>query len=220
MPGIRAEVKIHSPSVCPVTAVSRELGASTSTVRTARPDPETVTEEFVMDADPEVTAADLDLVGEDLDRIFSYGTEQAFRFERSPGDCPCEDVERFGCPLLNVYARDDALVLVFHAADVETLRDVLTNLTDRWSDVSVHRLIRSGEDRADEDLVLVDKSDLTDRQADVLETAHEMGYFDHPKGANAGEVAAELGITQATFAEHLAAAQRKLLSTIMTDSDH
>lgn len=42
-----------------------------------------------------------------------------------------------------------------------------------------------------------------------------MGYFDHPKGANATEVADVLDITQATFAEHLSAAQRKLLSTIL-----
>lgn len=58
---------------------------------------------------------------------------------------------------------------------------------------------------------------LTDRQREVLESAHGMGYFDHPKGANAGEVAAELGVSRSTFAEHLAAAQSKVLESILTD---
>ncbi|MXR22074.1 helix-turn-helix domain-containing protein [Halobacterium bonnevillei] len=42
-----------------------------------------------------------------------------------------------------------------------------------------------------------------------------MGYFDHPRGANGASVAAELGISPATFHEHLAAAQRKLLDSAL-----
>jgi predicted DNA binding protein len=42
-----------------------------------------------------------------------------------------------------------------------------------------------------------------------------MGYFEHPKGANAGEVAEALAITTATFSEHLSAAQSKLFDAIL-----
>jgi len=38
-----------------------------------------------------------------------------------------------------------------------------------------------------------------------------MGYFERPRDANAGAVAEALDIAPSTFAEHLAAAQRKLL---------
>jgi hypothetical protein len=49
----------------------------------------------------------------------------------------------------------------------------------------------------------------------VLETAHRLGYFERPKGANAGEVADALDISRSTFTEHLAAAQTKLLDAIL-----
>ena len=55
---------------------------------------------------------------------------------------------------------------------------------------------------------------LTDRQREVLTVAHEMGYFEHPRDANAEAVAADLDITPSTFAEHLAAAQSKLVDSI------
>lgn len=63
--------------------------------------------------------------------------------------------------------------------------------------------------------VVVDRGTLTDRQREVLETAHRMGYFEHPKRTNAGEVAAELGITTSTLTGHLSAAQRMLLGVIL-----
>jgi predicted DNA binding protein len=56
---------------------------------------------------------------------------------------------------------------------------------------------------------------LTDRQREVLRTAHEMGYFEYPRGANAGEVATALDIEPSTFTEHLNAAQSKLLDELL-----
>jgi predicted DNA binding protein len=76
-------------------------------------------------------------------------------------------------------------------------------------------LLRSRVDHEESDLVFVDRSVLTERQREVLETAHEMGYFEHPKGANAGEVADELDISTSTFSEHLAASQRKLMDALL-----
>ena len=72
---------------------------------------------------------------------------------------------------------------------------------------------RDGED--DGALVPVDVGRLTDRQREVLETAYGMGYFEYPRGANASEVAGELGIEPSTLAEHLAAAQSKLLAELL-----
>jgi len=42
-----------------------------------------------------------------------------------------------------------------------------------------------------------------------------MDCFDHPKGANAGEVADALDISRSTFAEHLSAAQSKLFDAVL-----
>lgn len=194
-----------------------EAASAPSTSITKAVDGDSVTEEFVLHSeaphDGEATEA-----FDGMEEVFTYGSKTAYRFERSRGDpCPCESIEVLGCPLLETYVRDGSLVVVFHARGVDHLREVLTDLRDRWSNVSVQRLIQSGDDRSEQDLVFVDRSELTERQREVLETAHEMGYFEHPKGANATEVAAALDITQATFAEHLSAAQRKLLSSILGD---
>jgi len=214
MAGIRAEVKLHSPTSCPVARASDRADAPSSSVAKAVDD-DTVTEEFVLHSNSPLELENV--AGADrLEEVFTYGSKRAYRFKRDRGgNCPCADIESHDCPLLETYVRNGSLVVVFHASDIDHLRSVLTDLKDHWSNVSVHRLIQSGDERAESDLIFVDRSDLTDRQQEVLETAHEMGYFDHPKGANATEVADELDITQATFAEHLAAAQRKILSTVL-----
>jgi len=95
------------------------------------------------------------------------------------------------------------------------LQAVIGELRERYATLDVQRLLQSQQDHDERNLVFVDRSMLTDRQTEVLETAHRMGYFEHPKRANAGEVAAELEITGTTFTEHLAAAQTKLLDAIL-----
>lgn len=53
---------------------------------------------------------------------------------------------------------------------------------------------------------------LTDRQQEVLRTAYDAGYYEWPRECTGEELADELGISSATFAEHIAAAERKLLT--------
>jgi hypothetical protein len=58
-----------------------------------------------------------------------------------------------------------------------------------------------------------DSSDdaLTDRQREAARTAHELGYFDVPRGATLAEVADELGITASSCSERLRRAQTQLV---------
>lgn len=209
--GIRAEVQIGSPGNCPIADVSAETGTPTTSISrsVASGDGDTVAEEFMLDSDSTPDS-------NEFERVFSYGSKDVYRFDRE-GDtgCACEQVEQLDCPIADVYTREGSLHLVFHAPGMDQLKAVINTLKDRYDEVSVQRLIRSETDADDRELVFVDRSLLTDRQLECLETAHEMGYFDHPKGANAGEVASELGITTSTFTEHLAAAQSKLLSSIV-----
>jgi hypothetical protein len=76
-------------------------------------------------------------------------------------------------------------------------------------------LLRSESPESESDLLFVDRSILTDRQHEVLSVAHEMGYFTHPREANAQAVASALDISASTFAEHLAAGQSKLMRSIL-----
>ena len=210
--GIRAEVKVDAGGTCPVAEASRTADSPTYSVsRSVNPTTGArMTEEFMLDAD-EPPETDVD-----LEEVFDYGSKKVYRFDRELGSgCPCEAVEQFDCPVVDVHTRDGALYLVFHAADMAELQSIMGSLQERFPTVDVQRLLRSEHERPDQGLIFVDRGRLTDRQREVLETAHRMGYFDHPKGANAGDVADELDITTSTFAEHLAAAQSKLLDAIL-----
>jgi predicted DNA binding protein len=218
--GIRADVKVGSPESCPISQVSGRRDTTIDTVsRSVAPDTaDTVTEEFVAEDPGDDLLSEDTRGGIELEEVFEYGSSQVYRFERAHDwGCPCECVERFDCPLIDIQARDGSLFLVFHAPDMETLRGVITALRERYRDVAVERLLRSDGDRSEASLVFVDRSELTDRQRESLRTAHRMGYFEYPREANAGEVADELGIATPTFTEHLTAAQRKLLSSILDE---
>ena len=55
---------------------------------------------------------------------------------------------------------------------------------------------------------------LTERQHEVLRAAHEGGYYEWPRDATAEELAEDLGITAATFSQHLRAAEQKLIRIV------
>ncbi|MEF8775150.1 MAG: helix-turn-helix domain-containing protein [Haloarculaceae archaeon] len=214
-PGIRVELKVEDPPGCTVAAATGSAGSSAFSVEKAvNPDaPETVTEEFA-------TAGDLDSRGlsDDVDPVFEYGEDTVYRFERDRDRrCPCEVVEAHDCPVVDVHTRESDLYVTFHAPAMDRLQAVVGELRESYPSLSVQRLLRNSTDTPVGSPVLVDRDILTDRQREVLETAHTMGYFEHPKEANAGEVAPALGISSSTFAEHLAAAQRKLLDAIVDD---
>lgn len=211
--GIRAKIRLSDLESCPVAEVSQN-GAECFNV-SKRVDPESgrVTEEFATETEVTPNATD-------LEPVFSYGEQSVYRFQRNFGhDCACELVEEYDCPIVDVQAVNGDLSIVFHAPSMNELRGAVTALRENYSDVDVQRLVSSRDEEGSEDLVFVDRGVLTERQREVLETAHSMGYFQHPKGANAGEVADALGITTSTFTEHLAAAQSKLLDSILEEPE-
>jgi predicted DNA binding protein len=205
MTGLRAELRIADPPTCQI-ADETETGEAATGVTWGGNDGEIVEETTLpADADPD-----------GMEEVFSDGDRGVYRFER-PADqtCVCEVVEANGAPVRDVRAEDGALVLTFHVCDSEALRAVVADLRAVTDGVSLVRLTRSSSLDASRDLVFVDRATLTDRQREVIATAHEMGYFDRPRDANATAVAAALDISRATFAEHLAAAQSKILDAIL-----
>lgn len=209
MTGVRAELEIESPSDCPVAAVSAGAGSEVTDVSRAGA-ADGLVEEFRVDAPDADEHAD-------VEPVFEYGSEQVYRLERSTDEpCVCEAVEALDCPVADVRAERGSLFLTLHLADTDRFRDVIASLRDRGENVAVRYLVRTA-DGHDEggDSVVVDRDRLTERQAEVIETAHEMGYFRYPRGSNATEVSGALGIEPSTFAEHLAAAQSKLMSQLL-----
>lgn len=217
--GLRAELKVVSPPSCPVARASEVTGGVSNSISKTSPTDrdDAVTEEFMLDADGSFEPLERREVGSEMEEMFSYGSKRTYRFTRSRTNCLCERIEQFDCPTTDIHARNGALFVTFHTSDIEQLRSILTELRDQWTGVTVKQLLHETGEKDEYDLVLLDRSELTDRQREVMETAHEMGYFEHGRGSNAGEVADALDINTSTFSEHLRAAQRKLLKTILDD---
>ncbi|MDZ5812226.1 helix-turn-helix domain-containing protein [Halorubrum sp. AD140] len=207
--GIRAEVSLPAGAPSPFEGI---VDGSAPIYSVARSTPDgaegAVVFEFVADADLSVP--------EGVEVVFDYGAKAAYRFETPwSAESPFAVLDRHRLPTSETTIRDGRLLVTFHATDLPTLRSVLDSFRESSSDMQVLRLLQSSSTPEESDLVTVDRSELTERQREVLTAAYDAGYFDHPKGANAGEVAESLGIDRSTFSEHIAAAQRKLLSTLL-----
>lgn len=204
--GIRATVAFPAEPVCPIARLTETADVLVETAATsvASGDVPPVTE-FTTEADDVPADAP-------VEPVLSYGDRSLYRRSHDDAeDCPCECLGEFGCPVDRYTAHDGELVLVFHATDFAELQDVVTSLRERFPGVDIRRLVRSPVGETPTDAVLVDRSRLTARQLEVVRMAYEMGYFERPRETNATELAEALDIDPSTLAEHLAAAQRKLL---------
>jgi hypothetical protein len=184
MSGIRAELSFDDPSSCRVARLSSEFDAEARSVTWCRsPTTGRVTEEIAV-------VGDADFASLDLEPVFSYGSRTIYRFTRDPGRaCPCEAV---GSPVVDVHTQEGVLKLAVYLDDMDHLQSMLEDVARQFPDVDVDRVGRTFPREDASDVVLVDTGTLTARQREVIRVGHDMGYFDHPKGANAGEVAEEL----------------------------
>jgi predicted DNA binding protein len=62
--------------------------------------------------------------------------------------------------------------------------------------------------------------ELTEKQCIALEAAYYGGYFDWPRGSTAEEIAMSLGVSSATFQEHLRVALDKLVELNLDNFDY
>jgi predicted DNA binding protein len=214
--GIRAEVSLPASSPSPFDGVldgSTPVYSVQRTRRSVEPEGDGGSKETIV---IEFTASTDLRLPEHVETVFDYGEKAAYRFEAPcVSESPFATLDRHGVPAADAIVRDGRLLVTFHTTDLPTLRRVLGELQESCADMQVVRLLQSSSTPEESDLVTVDRSELTERQREVLATAYEAGYFDHPKGANASEVAATLDIDRSTFTEHVAAAQRKLFAAML-----
>jgi len=203
--GIRTRIAMDSP-VCFVAETTEDGGKVDNVDRTRVSDDGKVVEEFALDTEGEEP--------EGADKIFEMESHSLYRFDRDAGGCVCELIEEAGCPVSQTRAEEGTLYVTFYAEDMKNVRDIIGRLKDEYGDVYIKEMVRTGDDHVDNP-VLFDRGVLTDRQMEVLVEGYRMGYFDHGEGANATEVADELGISLSTLSEHLSLAQNKILESLI-----
>lgn len=207
--GIHAELELRGVTGCPASSLSEAVTVDSVTVDRG----ESVVGEVTVDHDGEVgTETDVD----GAEAVFEDGSQSVYRYTHDH-ECPCTRVPDHGCPVRGLQAIDGRLHVTFITPDLDTLRAVASDLESCCADVTVRRLVRAGASEDDPSLLVADRNAFTDRQYEVLQTAHEMGYFDSPKRAKSDAVADELGVSVSTFVEHLSVAQTKLFDQIIAN---
>jgi predicted DNA binding protein len=73
------------------------------------------------------------------------------------------------------------------------------------------------QDRTPTELSDEVRSELTDRQFEVLQTALSAGYFEWPRENDGSEVADRLDITQPTLNKHLRLAEKQTFTLLFDD---
>ncbi|MDS0222965.1 helix-turn-helix domain-containing protein [Haloarcula sp. S1AR25-5A] len=210
-----AEVEVFGPRSCQVQPHADDEWSVSEVSRSATSGgPDRVVEEFTLkggDGPPSVRQRD----GSNVEHVFAYDQRHVFQLSRAAGQgCVCERIEAAGCVVQEFSADTESIVVTFLVDDMPTLREIVADLKSEGETVKLRRLLEDTSSEADRPVVL-DRAKLTSRQREVLGQAHEMGYFEHPREATAGDVADALDISTSTFTEHLAAAQRKLLDDLL-----
>ncbi|MBP1987024.1 helix-turn-helix domain-containing protein [Halolamina salifodinae] len=205
--GIRATVAFAAPTGCPVARSAVAADAAVESVATSVSANDRPVTEFLLDSPAD---------GVDAEPVFSYGDTDVYRVEHA-GECPCSCLGSFGCPIHRYVAEPGDLTLVFHAESFERLQEVMATLREEFPSADVKQLLQPPLSGSPDDRRFVNRGKLTDRQLEVLRAAYREGYFERPKGANATELAEELGISRSTFTEHLVAAQRKLFADVFDE---
>lgn len=212
-PGLRLDVEIETPHDCPLGDISEQTGTNIEWMSKSTTTAGTSSIEFAL---PNDTTPGRD----EFDEVFRGGNDTLYRTTcDADRDCPCRCIEGFGHPIADMRAQDGLVGLTFHVPDSEGAEQVVRELQSQFESVELRHVSWASKTPGEGDIALVDQGRFTDRQREVLQTAHEMGYFEYPKAANAQEVATQLDIDSSTFAEHLAAAQSKLMDAVVTSHD-
>ncbi|MFC4436673.1 MULTISPECIES: bacterio-opsin activator domain-containing protein [Natrialbaceae] len=95
-------------------------------------------------------------------------------------------------------------------------RQMIELLKEQRSDLTyLAQRTTERSDRSDSGSASVLESDLTEKQRAALETAYFAGYFDWPRESTGEEIAERLGISPATFNQHLRTSERKFFDSVL-----
>ncbi|WP_148414103.1 PAS domain S-box protein [Haloferax sp. KTX1] len=166
--------------------------------------------------DPHEVGAVLD----DVDRVRSYDVlwnrETSGSLSVSLDEAPLTQVvSAYGGRVESLVAEDGEATATIRFPKRANVRAVTERLGDAFPDLEVvAKRTVSPEDESQRLSSMVDE-ELTDRQTEVLRTAFHAGYYEWPRDTDGTNLSEQLDLSPATVSQHLRAAHRKVVGTVV-----
>ncbi|MCU4744155.1 bacterio-opsin activator domain-containing protein [Natronoglomus mannanivorans] len=122
-----------------------------------------------------------------------------------------------GVRILETVVEHDRVIVTVVCPDETDVNDLVDALQERYPTASMGS-IRSKRDAMGRTALDELLGSVTDKQLQAIELGFYAGYFERPREHNTTELASKLGVSRATFTQHLRAAERKLLAHIFESS--
>jgi len=151
--------------------------------------------------------------------VAAYETGSLFEFVVS-GSCPAWELAELGAVPRTVVGEDGKGRITAELPRETDPSTVVSEFLDQYP--SAELLAKRRIDEVTpiftmEQLELTIEERLTDRQQELLLAAYESGYYDRTGDVTGEEIADEFDISSTTLSQHLAAAERKLISVFVDD---
>lgn len=126
--------------------------------------------------------------------------------------CHCVVFQEHGCIPKVKQIDGDRAVIETHLPDKSLLSDLVESLKRATEGVTLRRLKRleADGDNSASDTVMLDITDITEKQREAVMVAVSKGYYSKPREATLEELADTLGVTKAAVTQRLNAVESKL----------
>jgi len=206
---------VFTDDAVPLVSVTRHLTDARPSVLTVVPREETLLYVLRVRATDEPTLEGLETLA-GVESVRRTATRQGIRCELAVSRPTPETVvaDRGGRVVETALSGGDVSMTVAVPEDRD-VRGLVESLEAEYPGTRL-RSVRSSVPSADGDRPNP-LGALTDKQCQALELALYSGYFERPREHDASEVAERLGVSRQTFAQHLRAGQRNLLTRLLED---
>jgi predicted DNA binding protein len=108
---------------------------------------------------------------------------------------------------------DCPLFLTIRVSDRSVFRRVVERHASNSDDIEIITIVDPSQEESRS--LSIDVSNLTEKQWEALEIAHELGHYQTSRGGNLEEIANRLDISKSAVSQRLRAAESKIVSSIL-----
>jgi predicted DNA binding protein len=113
--------------------------------------------------------------------------------------------------------RSTPVYLTVRIADRDQLSQVVKQYTSMGPAVETITIVDPASEHSEP--LTVEVGNLTEKQWEALQVAHELGHYSSPRGGHLEEIAEELGISKSAVSQRLRAAESKIIPSILGFAD-